>query len=390
MPKQKLDDSKFLALLTLVLIVVSLWIFAPYLHYILVAAVLALATSQVFTTLVQLMEDRWGSGWFGSKRYFITAALLTCFFLLIIFGPLLYFVSVTIEQADNLDIIQIKQTVLAIIDKAINFLDRIPLLQEPLSRLKNEWISLISGPAIGVGIKWLTNAVSGASGLLVQIVWILVFYFLFNFYGKSILMFMSRLLPLSNENAKYLYRECSGTVSVVLYGTLFNMVAQGIAFGLLMLFIGGYNAGYLGVLAGFCSVIPLVGPALVYIPVIALELLDGHYVNAVIILVFAWVVMGFIIDNILRLFFIGFLKKLFRFVYKMNEILILLAILAGLATFGFWGLIIGPSVLALTLAAANLYSFHLKECVEKPEEDYVNPLQEVYGQQEAKNAGEDK
>jgi predicted PurR-regulated permease PerM len=40
----------------------------------------------------------------------------------------------------------------------------------------------------------------------------------------------------------------------------------------------------------------------------------------------------------------------------MNEILILLAILAGIASVGFWGLIIGPSVLALTLAAANLYS----------------------------------
>ncbi|NNF47958.1 MAG: AI-2E family transporter, partial [Desulfofustis sp.] len=61
-------------------------------------------------------------------------------------------------------------------------------------------------------------------------------------------------------------------------------------------------------------------------------------------------------DNILRMFFIGFLKKIFGFEYRMNEILILLAILAGIASVGFWGIIIGPSVLALTLAAANLYS----------------------------------
>ena len=40
----------------------------------------------------------------------------------------------------------------------------------------------------------------------------------------------------------------------------------------------------------------------------------------------------------------------------MNEILILLSILAGIASFGFWGIIIGPSVIALSLAAANLYS----------------------------------
>ncbi len=121
-------------------------------------------------------------------------------------------------------------------------------------------------------------------------------------------------------------------------------------------FIGDYNAVYLGVLAGFCSVIPLVGAALVYVPVVALELLDGNIIPAIVVLVFAWVVMGFFIDNILRLVFIGFLKKMFGFEYTMNEILILLAILAGIASFGIWGLIIGPSVLALTLAAANLYS----------------------------------
>jgi predicted PurR-regulated permease PerM len=54
--------------------------------------------------------------------------------------------------------------------------------------------------------------------------------------------------------------------------------------------------------------------------------------------------------------FIASLKKMFGFEYTMNEILILLSILAGIASFGFWGLIIGPSVIALTLAAANLYS----------------------------------
>jgi predicted PurR-regulated permease PerM len=55
---------------------------------------------------------------------------------------------------------------------------------------------------------------------------------------------------------------------------------------------------------------------------------------------------------------------MFGFQYTMNEILILLAIMAGIATFGFWGLIIGPSVLALTLAAANLFSSQNEESVE--------------------------
>lgn len=360
MAKQKLDDSKCIALLTLLLIGASLWIFASYLHFILVAAVLALATSQAFSALIRFMEGRWGSKWPGRNRQLIASTLLSLFFLLMIFGPLLYFVSVTYGQVNNIDLHQVKQTALTMTDKTISFLDRFPLLQEPLSRVKKEGLAYLSGPGLEVGFNWLKGAVSGAGSLLLQIIWIMVFYFLFNFYGRSILRFLSSLVPLNAEHEEYLYRECTGTVSVVFYGTLFNMAAQGLAFGLLMVFIGDYNAGYLGVLAGFCSIIPIVGPALVYVPVIALELLAGHYISAVVILFFAWVVMGFVIDNILHLFFIGFLKKLFGFEYTMNEILILLAILAGLATFGFWGLIIGPSVLALTLATANLYSSQMQ------------------------------
>jgi len=89
--------------------------------------------------------------------------------------------------------------------------------------------------------------------------------------------------------------------------------------------------------------------------------------HAIIILTFALFVMAFFLDNILRIFFIGYLKKVLGFEYTMNGILILLSILAGISTFGFWGLIIGPSVLALTLAAANLYRDNLvKDSVIQP------------------------
>ncbi len=76
--------------------------------------------------------------------------------------------------------------------------------------------------------------VLGVGGLLGQIVWILLFFFLFNLYGRQILQFLANLVPMSGQHQRYLYQECSGTVAVVFYGTLFNMIAQGIAFGLLM------------------------------------------------------------------------------------------------------------------------------------------------------------
>lgn len=360
-----IDDKKFLAWLTLAMIGASLWIFKSYVHYILVAAVLALATSHLYRVLIDLFTSNKNRGLIHNNKEVISALIMTALFLMMIFAPLLYFVSVTYDQISNLDVVLIKSTLTQMVDSTVHFLKKIPLLQEPLERIKREGISFITGPAIEAGFQGATSLAVGAGGLLGQIVWILLFYFLFNTYGRKILCFLAELLPMSYKHETYLYKECTGTVAVVFYGTLFNMIAQGIAFGLLMVFVGDYSAVYLGVLAGFCSVIPIVGAAMVYVPVIALELFAGNVVNALIILVFAWVVMGFFIDNILRLIFIGFLKRIFGFEYTMNEILILLAILAGIASVGFWGLIIGPSVLALTLAAANLYSSGLDDETQK-------------------------
>ncbi len=350
------------ALLTVGFIIASLYIFSPFLKYILVAAVLALSTSHAYNAALGIVQSNTKvPTWIRKSSRALVAILFTSFFLLMIFLPLLYFLSVTYDQIAGLDINKFKDTALDMWSRFITLLGKVPVLQDTFERLKDEGASMINSSSIEAVIKGGENMISSVSGLLFQIAWILTFYFLFNIYGDKILHFLATLLPTSSKHEKYLYKECAGTVAVVFYGTLFNMAAQGMAFGILMIFIGGYDSLYLGVLAGFCSIIPLVGAALVYIPIVALELFAGNYLNAAVVLVFALAVMGFFIDNILRLFFIGALKKIFHFDYTMNEILILLSILAGIATLGFWGLIIGPSVVALTLAAANICRDYLAE-----------------------------
>jgi predicted PurR-regulated permease PerM len=349
------DNHRFLAILTVGLIIASLYIFSPFLKYILVATVLALSTSHAYMALSSALKniDR-APKWIRNSNRAIAASLFTLFFLFMIFTPLLYFLTVTFDQISGLNINEIKDTILQLWAKFVALTENVPVLNQIFQHIKSEGTSLINGSSIEAVIKAGENMASGAGGLVVQIGWILIFYFIFNLYGAGILHFLATLSPTSLKHEKYLYKECTGTVAVVFYGSLFNMVAQGVAFGILMVFIGGYDSLYLGVLAGFCSIIPLVGAALVYIPVVVLEILAGNYVSAIVIVVFAWTIMGFIIDNFLRLFFIAKLKKMFGFEYTMNEVLILLSILAGIATLGFWGLIIGPSVIALTLAAANI------------------------------------
>lgn len=361
MTKQSDEGVRFLSYLTLFLLASSLYIFSSYLHYILVAAVLALCTSHAFSALVLFLQKPSLPPLIQKQSHFLSSTALTLFILCLIFAPFVYFISETYTQMSGVDLERIKEVTMQLMEKVVAFTDSIPILHKFLDSLKTEGFSALKGVSMEAVYKTVNGVASGAGGLVVQIVWIMIFYFLFNLNGRKILIFAARVMPTSFEHEKYLYRECTGTVSVVFYGTLFNMIAQGLTFGILMAFIGGYDAFYLGVLAGFCSVIPIVGAALVYIPVVALELVAGNYIHVAIILIVVWAVMGFFIDNILRMIFISYLKKLFGFEYTMNEVLILLSILGGIASFGFWGIIIGPSVIALTLAAINLYSSQAEE-----------------------------
>lgn len=344
----------FIVILTLAMITASIYLFSPFLKYLLVAAVLSLSTSHMFEATLNAIESSSMPAWIKNARRTLVATLFALFFLMMIFFPFIYFLAVTFDQVATLNIAEIKETAIQLWTRFVTLTRHIPFFDEFFQRLKNEGTSLINGASIEALLRGGENMVSGVSGIIVQIGWILIFYILFNIYGSKILHFLATLMPTSPKHERYLYTECSGTVAVVFYGSIFNMAAQGLAFGILMAILGGYDSMYLGVLAGFCSIIPFIGAALVYVPVIALELLDGNYIHAIIIVAFAWGVMGFFIDNILRLFFISYLKRIFGFKYTMNEILILLSILAGLATLGFWGLIIGPSVVALTLASANI------------------------------------
>ncbi len=350
------EGVRFLSYLTLFLLAASLYIFSSYLHYILVAAVLSLCTSHAYVALNIFFKSSNIPAFIQKRSSFLSSIILTLFFLCLIFAPLVYFVSETYNQMSGVNIDHIKEVTMLMVDKIVAFTDSIPALHNFLESLKIEGFSALKKVSMEAVYKTVNGVASGAGGLVIQISWIMIFYFLFNLNGRTILAFTARVMPTSFAHEQYLYRECTGTVAVVFYGTLFNMLAQGLTFGVMMLFVGNYDAFYLGVLSGFCSVIPIIGAALVYIPVIGFELVAGNYVNVGIILIVVWGVMGFFIDNILRIIFISYLKKIFGFEYTMNEILILLSILAGIASFGFWGLIIGPSIIALTLAAANLYS----------------------------------
>jgi predicted PurR-regulated permease PerM len=98
----------------------------------------------------------------------------------------------------------------------------------------------------------------------------------------------------------------------------------------------------------FFSMIPAAGSFLVWVPAALYLGLTGHWWKAAILT--AWCA-GIVasVDNVLRPRLVG--KRT-----RMHELLVLFSILGGLKVFGALGLVVGPVVVAITLALVDIFA----------------------------------
>jgi predicted PurR-regulated permease PerM len=90
----------------------------------------------------------------------------------------------------------------------------------------------------------------------------------------------------------------------------------------------------------FCSLIPVVGSALVWLPAAVWLLVSGDLTRGVIMLVVGVLGIG-MVDNVLR-------PLLLSGSTAVSGLVIFFGLLGGVAAFGFIGLVVGPIVLVIT------------------------------------------
>ena len=98
------------------------------------------------------------------------------------------------------------------------------------------------------------------------------------------------------------------------------------------------------------SLIPAIGPFLIWLPVAIILLLTGNIVKGIIIILVGTFLIG-TVDNLLRPFLVG--KDI-----KMHPLIILFTTLGGISFFGISGFVIGPIVAALFLTFWEMYQHY--------------------------------
>ncbi len=315
-------------------------LFNPFLKAICVAVLLAVATSSV----TEYIERK-------SKSRIIASSIMTITLTSIFFVPLVYCIFSFINFFNQVD----QQSLITILDQMKIFLQNtikeLPFLKTSL----NDITSKID-VAKTVEEIFSISAYLGKNSakFMMDIVMILIFYFFFTLYSSSIAKFIENLLPIKNEDSIVLFNESSNVMTVVLYSILLTAIFEGFLFGIFLAFFG-YDGLLFGVLYGFGSLIPVVGGVIMWLPIVIYEATTGSSTNAIIIAIYSIVVISIIADTFVKPMIIKYInQKVVKTPTSLNELLIFFSIVAGLSTFGFWGMIIGPAMVTFFISIMHL------------------------------------
>ena len=191
------------------------------------------------------------------------------------------------------------------------------------------------------------NVLGGALGFIVNLFFTLfTMYYLFR-DGHSIVEKIPSIIPLEHAQASALITRTGEVISASVFGVLVIALVQGILGGLMFWILGVPSSLVWGVVMTVLSTIPMAGAFIVWVPAAIVLGVTGHWVKALILTIWGTLVIG-MADNFLRPRLVG--QKT-----RLHELFIFFSVLGGLKVFGVLGILLGPVVVAITLALLDVF-----------------------------------
>ncbi|MFZ1548256.1 MAG: AI-2E family transporter, partial [Candidatus Nitrotoga sp.] len=215
----------------------------------------------------------------------------------------------------------------------------ISALQEKLSVGVMEGSKFIATQAFTIGQNTFEFVIS--FGIMLY----LLFFLLRE--GSTLSRRIKLAIPLSMEHQQYLFSKFITVLRATVKDNIALAALQGGLGGVIFWILDIQGPILWGVLMAFLSLLPI-GAALIWAPVAIYFLVTGETWSGVILIAFGVLVIG-LINNILRPALVG--KDT-----QMPNYVVLVSTLGGITIFGLNGLIIGPAIAAMFIAAWDLFS----------------------------------
>ena len=191
---------------------------------------------------------------------------------------------------------------------------------------------------VGISGAFVVGAFNALVGLAVTV--FVLFFFLRD--GEVMVTRAVRLIPMAPDRRDRLVEQMGAVTRAVVFGALLIAVLQGVLVGVGFALVGLPSPVVFGALTAVTALIPLVGPAIVWVPAVVTLFMQARWIAALFLLGWGVAVVSSV-DNVVRPLVISGRAQI-------STLPVFVGLLGGVSAFGAIGLIVGPVVVALTLA----------------------------------------
>jgi len=166
-------------------------------------------------------------------------------------------------------------------------------------------------------------------------------------HGRKTEAYIKGIIPLRKKNLSMLATETKVMIKANAIGIPLLAVIQGLVGALGYGIFGVKEFGLWGFITGVCSIIPIIGTGLVWIPLTVYLFSVGNNLQGFGLAMYSIIVLSNI-DYIAR---ITILKK----IGDVHPLITILGVIVGLSMFGFLGVIFGPLLISYFILLVKIY-----------------------------------
>ena len=331
--RQKIEQIAGIALI-IAIVVGCGFVLRPFILPILWAAILCFATWPLYELLLKWVR--------GRKN--IAAGLMILILLLVLFIPFML-IGITITDSIHFVVDWIKTHGDASLPPPPDWVERVPLVGKTIYE---SWLKLVldTGPTLiwlkprfqQAGVWLLQHSLDVVSGVVELAMSLLIAFFLYREGVAVVARLREGFQRISGDYAQHLINVVKATVQSVVYGMIGTALAQATVAGIGFAIARVPSPVLLAMLTFFMSFIPG-GPVLVWLSAAAWLFAVGHTGWGIFMIAYGMLGIS-TIDNFIKPYIISRGSKL-------SFIVTFIGVIGGVLTFGFIGVFLGPTLLAV-------------------------------------------
>jgi len=329
--EEKLNNKLTSTILLGVLIVLSFLLIRPMILAIFLGMILAFLFSPLQKRLVNLIKSKT-----------LSSFIITIFLILLIVLPLWFLTPVLLNQSIQIFTASQQLDIVGPLKQIFPSLFSTETISNEMTNVIYSFVTKITNSIMSSFSKLILNFPTLALQLIVTL-----FIFFFSLRdGEKLVLYLQSLLPFSKSVEKKLFKSTKDITYSVIYGQIAIGIFQGLLAGVGFFIFGLKNALFLTFLAALAGIFPIIGTALVWVPVAIFLLINGNLGAFIGVSIFG--VLSSLMENTVKPAFVA--KRT-----NVNSAVILLGMVGGLLFFGILGIILGPLILAYLLIVLEVY-----------------------------------